>query len=342
MLMPPGHILRPDIAIGRIYTYNNIIICVKKSMYILPENIILLRKGSIYMKKLEVPVDRELNALIEYDEAFRFILSHDDLSKFNKGFVNWHKQPTIEISIVTEGAVSVYVLEQNRTVCAGDGFFILPGYLHSVKPAPGYETARYYTLFFFPDMLYGRPGSFFDTLYYRPFVNSGAPLFTFSGAEPWAEGVTERLGWIAARYPDTSPAFRLQTQRIIQDAWIEFAGHMRPEAVTSRSRDTRKILELIEYLHSHYGEKFVLQSMADSVSLSRSECCRYFRQMMHMTITEYLLEYRLTKAAELLKSSRLSVTEIADRTGFCDVSYFIKIFRRTTGITPKAYAALNR
>lgn len=59
-----------------------------------------------------------------------------------------------------------------------------------------------------------------------------------------------------------------------------------------------------------------------------------------MTITEYLLEYRLTKAAALLEASGLSITEIAGRTGFCDVSYFIKMFRQKTGITPKAYSAI--
>ncbi|MCM1212740.1 MAG: AraC family transcriptional regulator [Blautia sp.] len=76
--------------------------------------------------------------------------------------------------------------------------------------------------------------------------------------------------------------------------------------------------------------------------MSRNECCRYFKHMMNMTITEYLLEYRLSKAAALLESSDLSITEIAGQTGFCDVSYFIKMFRRKTGSTPKAYAVQRR
>ena len=49
----------------------------------------------------------------------------------------------------------------------------------------------------------------------------------------------------------------------------------------------------------------------------------------------------LSKAAALLETSGLSITEIAEQTGFCDVSYFIKMFRRKTGITPKAYAKRN-
>lgn len=50
------------------------------------------------------------------------------------------------------------------------------------------------------------------------------------------------------------------------------------------------------------------------------------------------MEKRLSKVAALLESSGLNVTEIAEQTGFCDVSYFIKMFRRKTGITPMAYA----
>lgn len=56
--------------------------------------------------------------------SFSFYSFTGDLSEYNKGFVNWHKQPTIEISRDREGAVNVYVLEHEQTVAAGDGFFI--------------------------------------------------------------------------------------------------------------------------------------------------------------------------------------------------------------------------
>ncbi len=291
------------------------------------------------MEKRHVPIDREMNAVIEYDDSFRFIFSKDDLSEYNKGFVNWHKQPTIEISVVCEGAVQVYVLEHEQTVTAGDGFFIMPGFLHSIRPAPGYETARYFTLIFHPEILYGRHGSYYEESYYRPLAESNTSFFTFERETEWIREIFSGLQWIAERCPDTTPAFRLKVQHILQDVWALFAANLSGQTKTgSAARDTRKILELVGYLHEHYQEKFSLAALAECVSMSRNECCRYFKQMMNMTITEYLLEYRLSKAAALLEASGLSVTEIAEQTGFCDVSYFIKMFRRKTGITPKAYA----
>lgn len=294
------------------------------------------------MEKRSVPVDSELNAVMEYDHAFRFILSDDKLSEYSKGFVNWHKQRSIEISIVCEGAVNLYVLERMQTVKAGDGFCILPGYLHSIQPAAGCDNAHYFTLIFYPEILYGQQGSFFDAAYYHPLMQKKVPFFTFSAEALWTSEVTQKLRWVFEHYPDTSPEFRLKTQRILQDVWIAFAANVSPDdRFASKQKNTRKILDLLEYLHTHYQDKIVLQEMADHASMSKGECSRYFKKMMHMTITEYLLEYRLSKAAELLETAALNITEIADQTGFCDVSYFIKKFHQKLGITPKAYAGLR-
>lgn len=299
------------------------------------------------MQEFRVPTDDEMNAIGTYDPAFRFTFSYDDLSEYYKGFVNWHKQPTVEISVVREGAVDVYVLQQKKTVVAGEGFCILPGCLHSICVAPGYDVAKYFTLIFHPAVLYGYPGSYYDHAYYRPFTDAGVSLYHFCAREPWTEEVFASLQWIAThcteRWGDapvvaSPPDVRLQIQHRLQDIWAQFAGHLSTEAGTPSPAQTRKIHDLIAYLHAHYAEKFSLTALAQSVFMSRNECCRYFKQAMGMTISAYLLEYRLSRAAELLETSGLSVTEIAAKAGFCDVSYFIQMFRRKTGVTPKVYA----
>ena len=289
------------------------------------------------MIKRQVPIDKEMNAVVEFDSSFRFMLSQDDLSEYNKGFVNWHKQPTIEISVVYDGAVNVYVLEQERTVTAGNGFFILPGFLHSIRPAPGYETAKYFTLIFHPEILYGFHGSYYDKAYYSPFLDKNVPLYLLRSDDVWTEDVFPKLKWIADNSSGNSPAVRLKMQQTLQEVWALFAEKLQNENQETKTQHTRKIFDLINYLNENYAEKFSLTELADSVSMSRNECCRYFKQMMNMTITEYLLEYRLSKAAELLETSGLSITEIAEKTGFCDVSYFIKKFKEKTGITPSIY-----
>lgn len=299
------------------------------------------------MKQLQVPTDKDMNAIGEVDPTFRFTFSNDDLSEYHKGFVNWHKQPTIEISVVCEGAVDVYVLNLKKTVIAGDGFCVMPGCLHSICSTEQQKNAKYFTMVFHPEILYGYHGSYFENAYYRPFADGGIPLFLFHRQNVWTTEIFAKLEWIAehcferwdAIPPIASPPeVRLEIQHYLQEIWVQFAKHLSQEKGDTPFTNTKKIYSMIDYLHEHYTEKFSLTALADSVFMSRNECCRYFKQAMHMTITEYLLEYRLSKAAELLETSGLSITEISEQTGFCDVSYFIKMFRQKKGITPKTYA----
>lgn len=290
------------------------------------------------MIKLQIPTDAELNALVPYDETFRFFLSKDNLEEYEKGFVNWHKQPSIEISIVYEGAVSVNVLEHEQIVSAKDGFFIMPNYLHSIRPAQGFKNAKYYTLIFYPEILYGIKGSYYEKAYYQPIEDCHSPLFVFSHKDIWTKEIFENFKWIAKNYSESDPKYRLKVQHILQDAWVLFSTHLSNRVSPNISaHDSRRIMLFIHYLQEHYQEKFSLDSLSAYMSMSRNECCRYFKKMMNMTLSDYLLEYRLAKATALLSSSEYNITEIAQLTGFCDASYFIKMFRQKTGITPKAF-----
>ena len=285
-----------------------------------------------------IPVDEELNAMVELDKMFPFMLSRDNLNEYENGFVNWHKQPTIEISFVVEGAVDVFVLSDRITVKEGNGFFILPGNLHSITPSSCAGASIYFTFIFEPDVLYGKKGNFFDCEFYTPFVQSPKPYYTFSSNQSWEKHIFETAKEMERMYHNPTAELKLKMQRFLQDIWIAFYQHIFiPEGHDKIQKNTKKILDMIVYIHTHYSEKFSLTDMAEHVSISRSECSRYFKRAMHITISEYLLEYRLTKALQLLENSTMNITEIAYATGFCDVSYFIRRFQEKLKCSPQKY-----
>ena len=285
-----------------------------------------------------VNVDAELNAIVEFDKTFPCILSRDDLSEYKNGFVNWHKQPTAEISFVTKGAVEVYVLSEKITVSEGSGFVIMPGNFHSVMPSPEAEAAIYFTFIFHPEVLYGKRGSFFECEYYTPFVQNGAAYFTFSKDENWGREMFEKAGETEAAWTEPNAEFKLRVQRALQDIWIAlYRNVLLGKEHSKTQKDTKKIFEMISYIHAHYAEKFSLTDMAEQLAVSRSECCRFFKRSMLITISDYLTEYRLTQAIQLLENSTMSITEIAMATGFCDASYFIRKFREKLNCSPQKY-----
>ena len=76
-------------------------------------------------------------------------------------------------------------------------------------------------------------------------------------------------------------------------------------------------------------------------NFSYSYFCKVFRNVTGGTFSEYLCNLRIREAEKLLASTDLDVTEVANQVGFCDASYFIKIYKSLRGITPKAFKKLE-
>ncbi|GLX70806.1 helix-turn-helix domain-containing protein [Paenibacillus glycanilyticus] len=293
------------------------------------------------MKNRIVPVDKDLNSTFKLNPIFPFVLSRDDLSDYVGGFVNWHKQTAIEIAIVVEGRINVTVLEREETMEVGDGFLILPERLHTLKPSKGSKVARYFTFIFEPVLLTGFKGSFFEHAFYFPALSKKEAFYKFNIQDNWTHPIFEQMKWVYEQEATDRPSFQLNVQRIVQDVWIILWNNLlSKEEEGDRKQHNTRILIMIEYLHNHYSSKFSLSDMAAQSNVSRGECCRYFKKMMHMTISDYLMEYRVSKAIELLESADRSISEISETVGFSSQSYFIESFKKKTRLTPLAYRKL--
>lgn len=97
------------------------------------------------------------------------------------------------------------------------------------------------------------------------------------------------------------------------------------------------VYKVVEYIRKHYNEKIVLDQLAKEVCLSRSYLSSIFKQEMNMSITEYISQVRVTKSKQLLAEEQTGLAEIAALCGFEDQSYFTKVFKKVTGMSPKTY-----
>lgn len=95
-----------------------------------------------------------------------------------------------------------------------------------------------------------------------------------------------------------------------------------------------KAVSLIE---SGYSKKLDMNGLSSSLFTNKYVLTRKFKRYLGITPYEYLIKYRINKSKELLESTQLSVAEIADKVGFEDASYFIKVFVRYEKITPLKY-----
>ena len=87
--------------------------------------------------------------------------------------------------------------------------------------------------------------------------------------------------------------------------------------------------------------KITLEDTAEAVSLSASHLSRIFKEEMHTSFNAFLSDIRIEKSKLLLLSGDFSIAEISELVGFSDQSYFNKVFRKNTGMTPKRFREAN-
>ena len=97
------------------------------------------------------------------------------------------------------------------------------------------------------------------------------------------------------------------------------------------------VKKVIDFVESNYSSKFTISQIADFVGLDRSYLCSLFKKMINSSIKEYVIHYRMNKAAELMRHQNLSIGDISRSVGYDDQLLFSKMFKKVTGIAPKQY-----
>ena len=285
-----------------------------------------------------IPVDNKLNTLLRLNPEFPLAISHDNLSFYKNSFINWHKQGSIEIAIVTEGAITLNLLNRQEKIYAGEGFIILPGILHSIRGHESIPSAKYETMFFEPSLITCFRGSYFEKHYYKPEIISKNSFFRFSIKDDALQTLTSDFN---LTFQDTywgNPYLENQIQQTLQRLWITLWEHVIIAGHNDAGKaDDDRLLKIIDFLQKNHQNKFILDELCDYVNLSRSACCRYFKKMMMMSISDYLLEYRLSQALFMLHNTDKTITEIAIQSGFSTTSYFISQFKNKMSMTPFEY-----
>ena len=105
----------------------------------------------------------------------------------------------------------------------------------------------------------------------------------------------------------------------------------------NRDKSLDKVKQIVSYIESHYTEPITVQSAADYLGFSESHFMKFFKQHLHTTFTSYLNGYRLTIAARLLLTEDDSILSISERTGFNNLSYFNRLFKKEYQMSPRAY-----
>ena len=221
----------------------------------------------------------------------------------------------------------------------GQGVFINSGVLHAVEQAES-GNALLHSGVFHPRLVGGM-----DTIFWqkriRPLLQPGAPaFFLLDSGTAWQREALACLqdAWqaVADEPPDyeNEARYRLTTVLRLLGAQCEEGG---VKVSQQEQIAAERMKQMLRFVEEHYAEELTVERIAACVALSESACLRSFRQLLGITPIQYVKQFRVEKAAELLRSTRLRTGEIGAECGFTDGSYFIKTFRELKHCTPKEY-----
>ncbi|NJD01440.1 MAG: helix-turn-helix domain-containing protein [Ruminiclostridium sp.] len=98
-----------------------------------------------------------------------------------------------------------------------------------------------------------------------------------------------------------------------------------------------RLAESIAYIENNYKQPIKIDDLARIAYMSTRHFTRIFYKYHHTTPGKYIIQLRFQNAVKLLQDSRLSITQVAIESGFSDISFFSRQFKKKTGFTPKDF-----
>ncbi|MEN6370761.1 MAG: helix-turn-helix domain-containing protein [Armatimonadota bacterium] len=118
---------------------------------------------------------------------------------------------------------------------------------------------------------------------------------------------------------------------------IVFLARRFSDSETHSARVLWQIGEVISLMEQSYAEPLTLERLAETAAMSPRNLIRRFRDGTGLSPIAYLIHLRIRRAAELLRSTDMSIGEIAGAVGMSDSSYFSRQFKAALGVSPRAF-----
>ena len=115
-----------------------------------------------------------------------------------------------------------------------------------------------------------------------------------------------------------------------------------PVELRFRSQQNKRTYPAQSLVEDQYHRRIYEEEVAELCDMNTSMFSRCFKKEYEVTFRNYLINYRIDKATEMLQNPNASVSDIAYTVGFHDPSYFTRIFRRIVGMSPSCYREENR
>jgi two-component system response regulator YesN len=144
--------------------------------------------------------------------------------------------------------------------------------------------------------------------------------------------------WANRELAVSEQLLHLETIDDLQSVTIDYFTKLSEGIRSKRDKQSNVVVERVkQYIEQNYHEDITINGIAKHVYLTSTYVCLLFKQETGETIKDYVTTFRMEKAKELLTDLQYKLYTISTAVGYNDSSYFSKIFKKHTGLTPSEY-----
>lgn len=250
--------------------------------------------------------------------------------------IHWHSE--MEIIVIKKGNGLIYVDLVPIEVSCGDIIFVLPGQLHSIHQKDTDEM-EYENIIFKTELLMSQSLDLCNTDFFQPMLDGTIPFPTLiTKIDSYYQEVANCINKIDLLCSLKSFGYQLSLKGFLyQMFYLIFSNIQTQDTLKRNKKNLEKIKIILTYIQENYASPISIDEIAEQCHYSKSHFMKFFKECMGISFVQYLNDYRLNLASQMLNESTENILEIASRTGFDNLSYFNRMFKKKYGVTPGKY-----
>lgn len=247
---------------------------------------------------------------------------------------HWHEH--LEFLFIETGEAAIECDSAPIQACAGDLIVINSNQLHFGRC--GSEELKYSVIIADPSLLHGAYEDAAETKYIAPIQQNRLLLRNhIRGDRPISDCVLNILRELERKEFGYELAIKAGLYTLLTQL---LRGHvatvLSPHEQAKRSQTLKRFAPVLRHIDAHYNEPITVDMLAELAGLSRFHFSRLFKELTGRTVLDYTNAVRLERADYMLRNTPLTVSEIAAATGFNDIYYFSRSFKKHKSVPPSA------
>lgn len=245
---------------------------------------------------------------------------------------------SMEIVEVTSGAVMVQIGTELVAAGEGDFLYIPPAMTFRVDAATDYAAVR--GMIFDMSIIEANLENFDSEIFYMFYVQSKNKITVFGADHPVNPTLKRFMQESYDEYSEKEICYKLPIRANIyhmMTALLRYYCGSKNELDRMIYHNVLRLRPVISYIDEHYKEKIYIEELSAMINVSPDYFTKMFKESIGKTPIDYINAMKVNAAMDLLCTTELPMTEIADSIGFCNPNYFHKIFKQYMMTSPLAY-----